>query len=183
MSLDWVNVAAVAVASVNVGVTVYIAVTVRNAGRKVVAMEQDRAIKEAWIQIDQTALSNSDDLSTLDQMFHPDRQSEDMPEKRKRWLAYMVLNPLEAAWSAAQQKNMPDGANKSSEGAMRNLVRDKGIAELIQEVVYGEAFKQRCKDLREEYVKQQANPASPSGSADRTTTIDANDLAAGIRGA
>lgn len=153
MNADWIN---VLVGLLNVAVTGWIAVALHRASSRVVAMEQDRAIKDAWITIDQVALADETDMQLLDAMFCPDDCADTPNEKRKRWLAYMVLNPLEAAWTSARQGKMPDAALGSTEESMRNLVRDEAIHELIQRVVYDTAFKARCMKMREEWERAQA---------------------------
>lgn len=142
----------VLVAAVNVVVTLYIAYTVKRAGRNVVRMEQDRGIKDAWIEVDQAALACDEDLELLDRMIHPDQHGQNRLAKRKRWLAYMVLNPLEAAWTSAKEGNMQAGALASSEKTMAALVRDPEVFSLIEGFVYGSHFRQRCMALRRAWL-------------------------------
>lgn len=179
MNADWVN---VVVSMLNVAVTFYVAFAVQRAGRHVVRMEQDRAIKDAWVQVDQVALADPRNLQALDAMFHPDRAHEDEDAKRRRWLAYMALNPLEAAWTSARRQHMYAGAISSSEHSMRALVRDRLVYELIGQVVYSEEFKARCRIFREEWL------ASPEGrlaeaSAQQAAAVDLQDRAGGVAGA
>jgi hypothetical protein len=150
----------VAIAALNVVVTLYIAYAVQRAGRNVVRMEQDRGIKDAWIEVDQVALANDDDLELLDAMIHPELRDQDRLAKRKRWLTYMVLNPLEAAWSSAAAGNMPGGALASSEKTMAAMVRDPEVFELIESFVYGSDFQRRCSELRDEWTRR--NPSQPT---------------------
>lgn len=163
MDANWVN---VVVGVINIGVTAYVAYIVGRAGKAVVRLEQDRAIKDAWIQIDQTALGNPVDLQLLDAMFHPDQVHEDEESKRRRWLGYMVLNPVEAAWSSAKRGHMPDAAVASSEATMRAFVRDDMLYALLLQVVYGNDFKTRCRELRAEWEASQ-----------RAAAVDAQHLA------
>ena len=146
----------VLVTAVNVAMTAYIAYAVQKAGRNGVQMEQDRGIKGAWIEIDRTALASDQDLDLLDAMIHPDKAKDTQVERRKRWLAYMVLNPLEAAWTSANDGNMQHGALASSERTMRAMVADDTVYELIQQFVYGTAFQQRCQALRGELPGKRA---------------------------
>lgn len=150
----------VLVTAINVVMTAYIAYAVQKAGRNGVKMEQDRGIKGAWIEIDRTALASSQDLDLLDAMIHPDKTKDRQIDRRKRWLAYMVLNPLEAAWSSASSGNMQLGALASSERTMRGMVADDTVYELIQQFVYGTDFQKRCAALREELLEERAKSKS-----------------------
>ena len=158
MIADWLN---VGVGAANVLVTLYIARAVTRAGRNVVQMEQDRGLKEAWVEVDKAALDNEADLTLLDAMIHPDRCGEELADKRKRWLAYMVLNPLEAAWTSAKAGNMQTGAVESSERTMRAMVRDPQVCELIDGFVYNSEFRERCIALRNEWVTKTQEMARP----------------------
>ncbi|MEO7051242.1 MAG: hypothetical protein ABI128_06220 [Rhodanobacter sp.] len=162
MIAEWLN---VGVGAVNVLVTLYIARAVTKAGRNVVQMEQDRGIKDAWVEVDKTALADDADLALLDAMIHPDQCGEDPADKRKRWLAYMVLNPLEAAWTSAKAGNMQAGAVDSSERTMRALIRDPLVCQLIEGFVYGSDFRKRCLELRKAWLietQAQEMPRPPS---------------------
>jgi hypothetical protein len=167
MIADWLN---VAVGGINVLVTLYIARAVTKAGRNVVQMEQDRGIKDAWVEVDKAALADDADLGLLDAMIHPDQSAEDLISKRKRWLAYMVLNPLEAAWTSAKAGNMQAGAADSSERTMRALVRDPLVCELIEGFVYGSDFRQRCMQLRELWLAQTRDQEMPRPPSTCTTS-------------
>lgn len=148
---DWIN---IGVGLLNALLTALIAYTVSRAGRRVARMEQDRAIKEAWVQVDQAALANDTDLRLLDGLLHPEAAESTQEERRKRWLAYMILNPVDAAWSAAREGHMPDGTLESSEATMRALVRDDGAYALIRTFVYNRPFRTRCEQLRAEWEAQ-----------------------------
>ena len=175
MDVNWIE---AGIGLLNVLVTGILGFVVFRAGRNVVRLEQDRAIKEAWIAIDQIALGNDEHLRTLDRMFHPDKEHESDADKRKRWLAHMVLNPLEAAWSSARKQHMPDGTLGSSEGAMRNLLRDPMVAEMMQTVVYGNDFKQRCRQILAEIERE--NRIAKGSSAPNPVPVA---MAAGADGA
>lgn len=154
---EWVN---VAVGLLNAALTALIAYAVSQAGRKVARLEQDRAIKDAWVQVDQAALANDLDLQLLDDLLHPGNPEASTEARRKRWLAYMILNPLDAAWSAAQAGHMPEGTLDSSEASMRALVRDDAVYEMIRTFVYNRPFRERCAELRAEWLAQRERPPS-----------------------
>jgi hypothetical protein len=158
---DWLG---VVLAAINVCVTAYIAYAVQKGSRRVVQMEQDRGIKDAWIEVDQAALGSDEDLDLLDGMIHPDSRGEDRTARRKRWLAYMILNPLEAAWTSATAGNMQAGAVSSSEHTMRAIVRDPVAWSLIENFVYGDGFRARCLQFRREWeaASAQETPRPPS---------------------
>ncbi len=162
MSVEWLG---VLVSMGNVLVTLYIAHSVQKAGRNVGRMEQDRGIKDAWIAIDQAALDNEENLDLLDAMIHPDAHGQDRLTKRKRWLAYMLLNPLEAAWTSTTNGNMHPDALQSCERTMTSLVRDPEVFELIEGFVYSGAFRRRCIELRNQWLtacQAQATARPPS---------------------
>ena len=156
---EWVN---VFVGLMNAALTALIAYVVSRAGRRVARLEQDRAIKEAWVQVDQAALASDVDLQLLDRLLHPDEAEVDPETRRKRWLAYMILNPVDAAWSAALAGHMPEGTLDSSEATMRALVRDDTVYDLIRTFVYNKPFRARCAELRSEWQAQQAAERPPS---------------------
>jgi hypothetical protein len=166
MSAEWLG---VLVSMGNVLVTLYIAHSVQKASRNVVRMEQDRGIKDAWIAIDRAALDSEENLHLLDAMIHPDAQEEDRLAKRKRWLAYMVLNPLEAAWTSASNGSMHADALQSSERTMASLVRDPEVFELIEGFVYGGAFRRRCIELRNQWLS--ACPAQATARPPSTCSV------------
>lgn len=162
---EWIN---VFVGVLNAALTALIAYAVSRAGRRVARLEQDRAIKDAWVQVDQAALANEVDLKLLDGLLHPDDPEAGIEARRKRWLAYMILNPVDAAWSAAQAGHMPDGTLDSSEATMRALVRDDAVYELIRTFVYNRPFRDRCAELRAQWLAQQDAARPPSTAAAAT---------------
>lgn len=145
--VEWLN---VGVGMLNALLTALIAIAVYQAGRKVARLEQDRAIKDAWISVDQAALATPEQLRVLDALLHPG-EARDEAASRKRWLIYMILNPIDAAWSAAKSGHMPEGALDSSEASMRALVQDGDAYRMIQSYVYNLDFRKRCAELREEF--------------------------------
>lgn len=150
--MEWVN---VVIGALNLLVTGMIAWVVHRGSRRVFQLEHDRGIKDAWVAIDQAALESTDNMRLLDQMLHPDDPATDEETMRRRWLAYMILNPLEAAWTAGMEGHMKREVVQSSEQAMRGLVRQPDVYRLIQEVVYSAPFRDRCKLFRDEWLRDQ----------------------------
>lgn len=170
MDGHWID---ASIALLNVIVTAGLGWVVFRAGRSVVRLEQDRAVKEAWIAIDQVALGRVEHLRLLDAMFHPDRVGDSDETKTRRWLAYMVLNPLEAAWSSSRETHMPDGTTDSSERSMRAMLRDPEVAAMMQTVVYGKAFRNRCKELlREIEAAPNADSTAPAPAPAVATALN-----------
>lgn len=157
MVVEWLG---VALAALNIVVTALVALAVHRASRRSAQLEHDRGIKDAWINIDMMALQDPRNMRLLDQMIHPDEGAADADMQRRRWLAYMLLNPLEAAWSAATSGHLPEGVLHSSERTMRGLVRHDDVHELIQGFVYSPDFRARCRQLREEWLAMRP-PAQP----------------------
>lgn len=156
MLSEWLN---VVLAGVNIAVTALIALAVHRASRRAAQLEHDRGIKDAWINIDMAALQDPDNMRLLDQMIHADADDGDPDAQRRRWLAYMVLNPLEAAWSAAKFGHLSGGVLDSSERTMRGLVRHEDVYALIQGFVYSSEFRARCTVLRKEWLAERARSA------------------------
>ena len=98
----------------------------------------------------------------------PNQQGTDPDASRRRWLAYMVLNPLEAAWSGAKFGHLPDAVLDSSERTMRGLVQHDDVYALIQGFVYSMEFRARCAELRKAWQEDSARLAqrAPAVHAD-----------------
>ncbi|MEJ2791188.1 MULTISPECIES: hypothetical protein [unclassified Pseudoxanthomonas] len=165
ITADWLN---VVLAGVNIVVTAFIALAVHRASKRSARMEHDRGIKDAWINIDMAALQDPDNMRLLDQLIHADQQGADPDASRRRWLAYMVLNPLEAAWSGAKFGHLPDAVLDSSERTMRGLVQHDDVYALIQGFVYSMEFRARCAELRKAWQEDSARLAqrAPAVHAD-----------------
>ena len=148
-----------AVASVSgLAVTIVIAVLVHRAGRRIARAEYAREVNAAWMAVDSLALSSDEVLTDLDRMMHSDSRLDSLGDRRRRWLSYLVINPLMNAHVGAREGLAVGGREAdSTERSLKNLVRDDVFYRVVQEYAYDKAFVALCGRLREE----QGLPMSP----------------------
>ncbi|MGY0504771.1 hypothetical protein [Luteimonas sp. e5] len=119
--------------------------------RKTVAIESLRAVRDAWMQVDQSVLADAHNLRIADALFHPDAEGDE-EARRKRWIIYMALNPVVSDFIAAHAGLLPDGAQviDNCRVVLRNLLRDDDTFRATQSGAYFPPFARLCAEIRAE---------------------------------
>jgi hypothetical protein len=132
-------------------VTAVLTILVYRGSRQIAYIEYWRAVRDAWMQIDEIALSDDDNLRVADSLFHPDLANQTSDDRRKRWLGLMVLNNFLSQYFGPSE-SLPDpellrGATLSQ---MEPLIRDDVFYGLTQSGLYDPEFEEVCRRLRQE---------------------------------
>lgn len=118
--------------------------------RKTVALESLRATRNSWMQVDQVALSDDKNLIFADQLFHPDAAAN-TDEARRRWIAYMALNPVVSEYIAVRE-NLTAHPRETMEGCraiLKTLLRNEDVFAMTQSGAYIAPFAALCREVRE----------------------------------
>jgi hypothetical protein len=116
--------------------------------KKMSRLDYERSVRDAWMTVDSAVLEH-DLLVVADTLFNPDDQAGVTDVRRKkRWLAYMILNPLASGFYGCEH-GMTDGqAKRGIEAMLKLILHDDDVYMLTQSGVHEPSFVAWCKELR-----------------------------------
>lgn len=122
-------------------------------GTKTIAgIEYSRSIRDAWLAVDSVALSNDELLNVADRLMDATTINDPIELRRKRWLAFMVLNIMISYFEGQKHEFLKDEVAKAAfDRLLMPLIVDKDSFTLTQTKGYAPDFSDYCKKLREEY--------------------------------
>lgn len=118
--------------------------------KKTVALESLRSVRNSWMQLDQTALSDAANLLQADALFFNDAGDE--RRARRRWISMMALNPVVSDYMAACDGLLPN-PKQTIEGCrvmLKQLLQHDDVYAMTQSGAYAAAsgFAKLCYDIR-----------------------------------
>jgi hypothetical protein len=147
--------------------SVAIPVVIERRSRRHARVEYMKSIHDMWMHFDAVALSDHRLLELADEFNDPDTSHATIDERRKKWLAYMVINIHFARFVAAEQDLSVDPFPEAMGGlceSLRRLVRDP-VAYAITQNAYQGRFKALCEELRAKH--ESAKPTQRLATATR----------------
>ena len=149
---DYSVVVEVVIAFLSLVVTAAVTVLVYRGTKAIAAIEYSRAMRDAWMMFDATALGSDAMLAAADELMDPGTRGDSMESRRRRWLAFMVLNIQASTFDGHQKKLLKDeDARASYEQLLMPLVRNAEVYQLTQSRGYSPAFRKYCRDLHEKF--------------------------------
>jgi hypothetical protein len=100
--IDWLGSVAAAniLSSLNLLATATVAVLVYLTTQRFSRLQVERELRSTWITVDQEALASDESLQLMDDLLHPEDRDISIDDKRRRWVCYMLRNPLENMFQA-----------------------------------------------------------------------------------
>lgn len=122
--------------------SITIALILYRASRKIENQNFSNALKDSWITIDSTILSNDKLLIEADFLIHPESSNDSIEVKRRRWICYMVGNTLSVNYNGIVNKLMPDsrGSMVSLERTLKGMTRHPEFMQVV-DYFYEDGFK------------------------------------------
>lgn len=121
--------------------------------KQIAKIEYGRAIRDAWLTIDTTALSNDEMLKVADLLVDPNSTNDTVEVRRKKWFAYLLLNPLLSGFEGNRKGFLEDKYVRNSlEQTLKPLMADDDIFSLTQGRGYPQDFARYCRKLRNEHA-------------------------------
>ena len=138
-----------AVAAVVVGVAAAsISILSYRETRRFTRRDYARELSNAWMQLDQVALSNSKLLRVADSVMHPTASRDVTTDQlQKRWFCYMMLNPLVVTYSGLQDGLLDAERRRGFESELSSLLQDPDLYAVTQSGLYHPSFAGECKRL------------------------------------
>lgn len=146
-------IAQIVVAVIALVVSAVITWMVYKSTRRLTELQYWRTIGNVWMEIDKFALSDDQNLTMVDQLFHPDLAEESLEDRRKRWFGYIVLNAFSDAFRGVQappEIGPETGHQDRVWQELKPLMRNDVIYRLSQSGIYSPEFTNVCAELREE---------------------------------
>jgi hypothetical protein len=135
--------------------------------KKMSRLDYERSVRDAWMTVDNAVLEHNDLLEVADTLFNPaDQAGISDVRRKKRWLAYMILNPLASGFYGCEH-GMTDGqAKRGIEAMLKLILHDDDVYMLTQSGVHEEAFIKWCRELRAQLpaAAPPANGRQPEGA-------------------
>ena len=108
----------------------------------------DRELRNAWMLVDQVALSDGSLVRVAESVMYPTASGESSIEKlRKKWFSYLMLNPLSVTYSGIQEGILDEENKQGFEYELTSMLRDPEVYALTQTGQYGE-FGEECRRLK-----------------------------------
>jgi hypothetical protein len=136
------------VTSLSVVASVLIAFILFRTSKKIEKQSYSNELKLLWSQIDSTVLSNNDLLIEADKLIHPDKVSDTIEIKRRRWLCYMLQNAIAITHNGIEKKLMPDpeNADKSLSKTLQTLGKNIEYKQVL-DYCHEKSLKERCEKI------------------------------------
>lgn len=131
--------------------------------RRIAQLEYERAIREAWIAVDTTALSSDAMLVMADNLMDPRNGNDDIEKRRRRWFAYTVLNAVTSLYFGSKYR-LTQVEMEACKELLRPMLLHDEVFEITQGHGYGAEFGAFCRKIREEQMKALAEASANSGS-------------------
>jgi hypothetical protein len=147
--------------------TVAVSIFVYYGTRRIARMQYEQSIRDAWVAVDTAALENDATLLIADSLMDPHSEELPIERRRKRWLSYMMLNPLFATYSGLQEGLVNQETVKSLHTELGLILRDDDVYKITQSGIYPPSFAALCETLRKNFrahhaVRTRAPLAPPS---------------------
>jgi hypothetical protein len=146
-------------AVVQIAVTGLLALVVHMSTSKIARLEFGRSLREAWVTVDELALSDASTLKVAETLLEPNPHSTTEDFARKRWFLLAYLNPINTRWQAAQAGIF--GRHKGGElqnvrNQLRALLDDEEAYWVTQHHGHEVEFRQLCTEIRDELRAERA---------------------------
>lgn len=143
--------------------SVVIAFAVYRGTKTFARMQLQHDQRTAWMDLDFHVLENDHVLEVVDQLLHPDDPGATLSRRRKRWICYLLRNPLESMYLGAQAGlvNCEETSMASLRASLKALVRDDMFMEMIDTYTPDPGFVALCHELRNELQIESKAPEAP----------------------
>ncbi|WP_109699473.1 hypothetical protein [Chitinophaga deserti] len=122
------------------------------ATKKIETQNFSNTLRDSWIQIDGTILSNERLLIEIDDLLHPNKKSSTIEEKRRRWLCFMIANTLSVNYNGIKHKLLPDpkASEESLIHSLEGLTQHDEFMEIVK-YFYEKDFRDFCWKIHDRY--------------------------------
>lgn len=123
--------------------------------KKTIALESLRSVRDSWMQLDQMALSESENLFQADRLFFGENNTEQ--DARRRWIIMMALNPVVSDYMAAKVGLLPDSKAgiDGCRAILKQLLQHADVYKITQSGAYAVGgFDKFCDDVRTEVASK-----------------------------
>lgn len=152
--------------------SIALAVILYFASKKNETQSFSNTLRDSWIQIDSTVLSDEKLLVEVDYLLHPDQKGSTIDEKRRRWLCYMIANTLSVNYNGIRHNLLPDpkASEESLIRSLESLTQHKEFMDLV-EYFYERDFRDFCYKIHNR--NKQLNQSQPIQNSSNLT-VNAN---------
>lgn len=132
----------------SLGASIAIAVVLYRTSRTIERQNFSNSLRSAWIDIDSVALQDEATLHEIDFLLHPDKHTDPIAIKRRRWICYMIGNTLSVNYNGIKAKLLPDvdGSFHSLQRSLEGLTRHPEFMQ-VTEYFYEDEFRSLCRDI------------------------------------
>jgi hypothetical protein len=149
MNPDVISAISVAAQTIIAGASLLIAWVIWRDSRREKKAEASRIIQDVWNVVNTMAITNDEILEEVDKMFAPAFASQSIEVKRKRWIAFCVLNALQITYLEEVYDILDEEyASQSLKQLLPVLLQDDDIYYLTQNRGYHPRFSLYCKQIR-----------------------------------
>jgi hypothetical protein len=151
-----------AIAAANLAASILVAIVVYKGSRLIGMLQIEREIRVAWMTVDQQALQCDEILECMDRLLHPGDDDLAIETRRKRWICYMLRNPLENMYMSIEAGLVRDSERSlaSLKASLRPLVRDDSFLTLVNNYTSDPHFVKLCQSMRREMEDEDGRPAA-----------------------
>ena len=138
--------------------TIAVALFVWRSQAVMTSRQINKSSRDSWIAIDLAALSNDQLLVSADTLLAPETVNQSLDRRRRRWVAYAVMNILIERYDAAQEGLIgpKEEVIASTREMLRILVADDDVFELTQRSGYESHHMALCRSVHEELLRERA---------------------------
>ncbi|MET9312514.1 hypothetical protein ABZX12_11850 [Kribbella sp. NPDC003505] len=136
--------------------TVVVALAVYRGTKTLARIQLQHEQRIAWMELDFHVLENDESLKVVDELLHPDDANATIARRRKRWICYLLRNPLESTYLGVRAglANCEKTSMASLRASLAPLVHDELFMEMIERYTPDPAFVTLCHRLRDEQRAQ-----------------------------
>ncbi len=129
---------------------VFIGIAILYSGRVIARAQYTRSMQDAWNDFNKFALSDKDNIEVARILFGPAMAESSADNVRKVYMAFFVLNILQASYTGMKHGLMDkEYTAENFDKILKPLLSDEDIYALTQERGYHPEFKNLCKNFKD----------------------------------
>ena len=128
---------------------IFIGIAILYSGRVIARAQYTRSMQDAWNDFSKFVLSDKDNIEVARKLFGPDMAESSVDNIRKVYMAFFVLNILQASYTGMKHQLMDKKySNENFDEILKPLLLDDDIYKLTQDRGYHPEFKRLCSDIK-----------------------------------
>jgi len=140
--MDLVSLAVNAVSALS---SIAVALVVYRFSKNQAKQQLTQAVRNAWITIDQVAISDPKALEIQSKIFFGDLPADQTLE---RWHALLAMNPIVSAWHLGQLDSSSAETVAAAEEILAKVLRHDVVRKIVlEEKIYEASFRARCEEI------------------------------------